>query len=477
MVYVQVIFPIFLAIMAVWISSNRLRPWLLPISGTVHTALTLGALFWPSWCTPNEWLVLDPLGKIVLLNVSVLYLLCSFHAVGYLHHRKERPNKVFVACLLAFIGMLSLVIWSHHLGLMWISIEGTTLITAPLIYFNKSRHSIEAAWKYLMVGSVGIALALLGTFFLSYSALRGGLGGTMDFVVFLENGTALSKPWLHAAFILLLIGYGTKMGLAPMHTWKPDAYGEAPGVVGALLAGGMTSGAFIAITRVWLICNAAGEAAFASRILVVMGLFSMAVAGVFMINQRDFKRMLAYSSVEHMGILVLSLGLGAPAAFGTFFHMITSTMTKGMLFLSAGNIRRAYESKNTDQVMGAMRRLPISGTLFLVGFLAMTGTPPFGPFASEFTILNNALSKGQFLVAGLFLFFMLVVFFGMGITVLKVVFGEVPEDVTTSHYQDGVLTAVPLLAFLGIIILLGIAIPEPLRALLEEAVAFIGNPV
>ena len=299
----------------------------------------------------------------------------------------------------------------------------------------------------------------------------------MDFVIFLENGETLSKLWLHTAFILLLIGYGTKMGLAPMHTWKPDAYGEAPGVVGALLAGGMTSGAFIAITRVWMICNAAGEAAFVSRILLVMGLFSMAVAGVFMINQRDFKRMLAYSSVEHMGILTLSLGLGIPAAFGTLFHMITSTMTKGMLFLSAGNIRRAYESKHTDQVMGAIRRLPISGTLFLVGFLAMTGTPPFGPFASEFTILNNALFNGQYLVAGLFLFFMLIVFFGMGITVLKVVFGEVPEDVTTSHYQDGILTAVPLLVFLAIIVVLGIAIPLPLRALLEEAAAFMGNPV
>lgn len=477
MVYAQVFSPIFLAVLSVLIPSNRWRPWLLPVSGILHTAFTLGALLWPSWCSPNEWLVLDPLGKVVLLNVSILYLLCSFHAVGYLHHRKERPNKAFVACLLAFIGMLSLVIWSHHLGLMWISIEGTTLMTAPLIYFNKSKQSIEAAWKYLMVGSVGIALALLGTFFLAYSALRGGLGGTMDFTVFLEHGGELSKPWLHAAFILLLIGYGTKMGLAPMHTWKPDAYGEAPGVVGALLAGGMTSGAFIAITRVWLICNAAGESVFVSRILLIMGLFSMAVAGVFMINQRDIKRMLAYSSVEHMGILTLSLGLGAPAAYGTLFHMITSTMTKGMLFLSAGNIRRAYESKNTDQVMGAMRRLPISGTLFLVGFLAITGTPPLGPFASEFTLLSNALSGGQYLVAGLFLFFMLVVFFGMGITVLKVVFGEVTEGVATSHYQDGILTAVPLLVFLGIIVVLGIAIPAPLRNLLEAAASFMGNPM
>ena len=477
MVYVQVAFPLFLAIVAMLVPSNRYRPWLLPTAGVVHAVTTLLVLIWPGWCNQNEWLVLDPIGKIVLINVSVLYLLCSFYAIGYLHHRKERPNRVFTACLLAFIGLLSLVIWSRHMGIMWVAIEGTTLMTAPLIYFNNSPRSIEATWKYLMVGSVGIALALLGTFFLAYSSLQGGLSATLDFRVFLENGPMLSKPWLRAAFILLLIGYGTKMGLAPMHTWKPDAYGEAPGVVGALLAGGMTSGAFLALTRVWQICGVAGESVFSSRILLGMGLFSMAVAAIFMISQRDFKRMLAYSSIEHMGILVLGLGIGIPALFGTLLHVMTNTMTKGLLFLSAGNIHRAYASKSTDEVMGALRRLPLSGSLFLVGFLAITGSPPFGPFASLFSILNGAFASGRPGIGAAFLLFMLLVFIGMGITVLKVVQGEAPDEVNRSDYRDGFLTSAPLLLFLAIILVLGILIPAPLKALLDEAVSFMKSPV
>jgi hydrogenase-4 component F len=360
---------------------------------------------------------------------------------------------------------------------MWVAIEGTTLMTAPLIYFNHSPRSIEATWKYLMVGSVGVALALLGTFFLAYSSLQGGLPATLDFRVFLANGPMLSKPWLRAAFILLLIGYGTKMGLAPMHTWKPDAYGEAPGVVGALLAGGMTSGAFLALTRIWQICGAAGETAFSSRILLGMGLFSMAAAGIFMLSQRDFKRMLAYSSIEHMGILAIGLGLGIPALFGTLFHVMTNTMTKGLLFLSAGNIHRAYASKSTDQVMGALRRLPLSGSLFLIGFLAIAGSPPFGPFASLFSILNGAFEAGHPGVGAAFLVFMLLVFTGMGITVLKVVQGEAPDEVTRSDYRDGFLTSAPVLLFLAIVLVLGIMLPPPLKALLNEAVSFMKNPM
>lgn len=477
MVYIQVFFPVFLAGLAMLLPSNRFRPWLIPLAGLVHTASTIAVLIVPQWSSQNTWLVLDPVSKIILLNVSVLYLLCSFYAVGYLKYRIERSNRIFTACFLAFIGLLSLVIWSHHLGLMWVAIEGTTLVTAPLIYFNHSPRSIEATWKYLLVGSVGIALALLGTFFLAYSSVQGGLPGTLHFQDFLNNASGLSKPWLHAAFILLLIGYGTKMGLAPMHTWKPDAYGEAPGVVGAILAGGMTSGAFLALTRIYQICNAAGDAVFTSRLLLIMGLFSMAVAGIFMISQRDFKRMLAYSSIEHMGILTLGLGIGLPALFGTLFHVMTNAMTKGVLFLSAGNIHRAYASKTTDQVMGALKRLPLSGSLFLIGFLAITGSPPFGPFISEFSILNGAFTAGRFLTGALYLFFLLVVFIGMGITVLKVVQGPVPPDVAGSDYRDGFLTSAPILVFLAIVLVLGILIPNPLKTLFNDAVAFLGNPL
>ncbi|MBN2809387.1 MAG: hydrogenase [Deltaproteobacteria bacterium] len=472
---VLILLPLVMAALALIVPSNYWRPWLLPFTALIHTGATLAVILHPEWGSQTVWLKLDPVGTIILLTVSVLYLFSAFYAVGYLHFRRERPNRIFCASLLAFLGLVSLAIWAHHLGLMWVAIEGTTLVTAPLIYFNHTPRSIEATWKYLVVGSVGIALALLGTFFLAYAAMQGGFTASLNFMDLLKQAPGLSKIWFRAAFILMLVGYGTKMGLAPMHTWKPDAYGEASGVVGGIFAGGITSGAFLALLRIYQIGNAAGESQFMAGLLIFMGLFSMAVAGIFMISQRDIKRMLAYSSVEHMGILALGLGLGGPALFGTLLHVINNAMTKGLLFLSAGNIHRAYASKSTDQVRGALRRLPLSGALFLAGFLAITGSPPFAPFISEFSILNSAFSLEHFWAGGLFLGFLFLVFIGMGITVLKVVQGRVPEDVEESPYKDSFLTAAPILAFMAIVLGLGLYIPDFLQSLLRAAVSFLEN--
>ena len=477
MAFALIFLPLLMAALAAAIPSNRLRPWLLPVTGIAHLALTVVTLARPELTTSAAWLVLDPLGKLILLMVSTLFCFCSFYATGYLRIREERPNRVFCACLMTFLGIMSLVTWSHHLGLMWVAIEGTTLVTAPLIFFNHTQRSIEATWKYLLVGSVGIALALLGTFFLAYASLHTGMEPTLTLEGLLDHAPKLSKPWLHAAFVLLLVGYGTKMGLAPMHTWKPDAYGEAPGVVGAMLAGGVTSCAFLALLRTYHVCLAAGEGAYVSRLLLFMGVLSMAVASLFMVGQRDFKRMLAYSSVEHMGILVLGLGIGAPALYGTLLHVVTNGLTKGVLFLSAGNIHRAYGSKSTEQVCGAMRRLPLSGTLFLAGFLAITGSPPFGPFISEFSILNGAFDAGRFAIGGLFLFLLLVVFIGMGATVLKVVQGRASFEARNTPYRDSFLTAAPIAILMLLVLLVGLYIPAPLNTLIRDAVLFLeGQP-
>src|SRR5205823_1032229 len=272
-------------------------------------------------------------------------------------------------------------------------------------------------------------------------------------------------------FVLLFIGYGTKMGLAPMHTWKPDAYGEAPSIVGTLLAGGVTSCAFLAILRVYQICSAGAEADFAREIVIFMGLLSMGIAAVFMVRQRDFKRMLAYSSVEHMGILVLGIGIGGDAVFGALLHLINNGLTKGVLFLSAGNIHRAYGSKLTDHVQGALQRVPCSGALFLAGFLAITGAPPFGPFISEFTIASAAVGSAQYVVGGLFLLLLCLIFIGMGSTVLGMVQGTPATRTDDNGYYDSIATVAPIVLFLAAVLLLGVYIPPPLEILLREAAA------
>jgi hydrogenase-4 component F len=475
MAFLLIFLPLVAAVAAALFRSNRMRPLLLPVAAVPHSIITLYAVFNTTFEYHGTWLALDPVGKVVLLLVSILYLFCSFYAVSYLGYRKERDNRIFVICLLCFLSAISLVTLAQHLGLLWVAIEATTLVTAPLIYFNHTRLSLEATWKFLLVGSVGIALALLGTFFIAYSSVHAGLPATLTYATLIQNADSLSKVWLHAGFILLLVGYGTKMGLAPMHTWKPDAYGESPGLVGAIFAGATTSCAFLAFLRIYHVCLAAGEQMFMSKLLLSIGFLSMAVAALFMIHQRDLKRLLAYSSVEHMGILIIGLGIGAPALYGTLLHVVMNGLTKGVLFLSVGNIHRAYGSKNIDQVHGAMRLLPLSSSMFFAAFFAITGSPPFGPFISEFSILNGAFEARAYTTAGLLLFFLCLVFIGMGATVLSAVQGSIPGVYQEKKsFQDSFGSVAPVISLMILVLMLGIIIPAPLLNLINNAVQFLG---
>lgn len=472
MLFILILIPLLASGVALLMPSDRSRPWLLPPVAMAHLVVALIAIDRHSKARLGGWLWLDPPGRLVLLLLSVLFVICAVYTTGYLRYREDRSNRVFVACLLFFLAAGTLVAMAQHLGLMWIAMEFATLSMAPLIYFNRTARSIEATWKYLMIGSVGIAVALLGSFFMAYSAMGSGPPSLL-FSDLMARATTLNATWVRMAFVLLLVGYGTKMGLAPMHTWKPDAYGEAPGVVGALLAGGLTSCAFLALLRINHVCCAAGQQQFTSHLMIFMGLLSMAVAAIFTLGQKDIKRMLAYSSVEQMGILMLGAGIGGIALFGALLHMLNNGITKGVLFLSAGNIHRSYQSKSTDEVRGAMRRLPLSGTIFMIGFLAITGSPPFGPFVSEFTILTGGLQDHWYWISALFLLLMLVVFIGMGRTVLTVVQGRPLPGRPASAYRDRLLTGLPLVVSLGLVLMMGTHIPAPLAAMVHRAAVFL----
>src|SRR5512139_109730 len=467
--------PLALSAVGLAVPSNRRRPLVL-LAGALAHAGGVAALFAaPPPAPDGAWLAFDPIGKVTLLTATTLFLASAVYAQGYLSRRADRDNRVFVGGLLALLAAMTTVALSHHLGVTWVAMEAATLATAPLIYFNQNARSLEAAWKYLLIGSLGIALALLGTFFLALSGAAPGGPRSLVVEELVRAGPALSRPWVRAAFIFLLVGYGTKMGLAPLHSWKPDAYGEAPGLLGALLAGGLTNFAFLSIARVFQVTRAAGDDAFARDALVGLGLLSIALAAVFVVGQRDFKRMLAYSSVEHMGILALGIGLGGGAAGGAFFHSMNNGLTKGVLFLSAGNIHRAFGSKSTDEVRGAARRLPLSGPLFLAGFLAVTGSPPFSPFFSEFAILNGAFGAGRFAVGALFLAFLAVIFVGMATTVLAVVQGDPGDAPVVPNTGDSWLTAAPPLALLVLVLFLGLFLPQGLKDLFGAAAGLVGG--
>lgn len=463
------------ALAAALLPSERFRPLLIPAVGLLHAYYSLRLAFAPQPYPPDAMLGLDALGRLILLVVSLLFAASSLYAVGYFRTHPTWGNRIFIVCLLVFLGAMSLAAAARNFGLLWVAVEATTVISAPLIYFNRNRLSIEATWKYLLICSVGIALAMLGLMFVAYAGLQAGQGPGLQIDRMLAEAGLLSKPWLRTGFVFLLVGFGTKMGLAPLHTWKPDAYGEAPGLVGALLAGGLTSVSLLAVLRALQIMTAAGEDILARQFLLILGILSLIFAAIFVIRQRDIKRMLAYSSVEHMGILAVGLAVGKLAAYGAMFHVMNNALTKGALFMCAGNIHRYFGSKRMCETRGAAAALPWSATLFLIGFLAITGSPPFGPFISQLTIIRGIFDGGNVLLGIGFPFLLLIIFIGMSTTVMPVVLAPAEADPSPGEgAKETWLTVLSPLLLMSAVLVLGLSLPEPLRHLFQEAADLIG---
>ena len=460
------------AIAALW-PDNRTRPWLLPVVGFAHVAMTFWLFIHPPIVASEAWLGFDPLARALLPVVSLLFFVSTTYGVSYLRIRSERPNRAFVASLLAILGLMSAGHQARHLGLLWITTEAVTLAAVPLIHFNRTPSAFEATWKYLLVGGTGIALSLLGSFCLGYASIYGGGAGDLTFNSLIAQGAGLSRPWVLIAWVLLLVGYGTKMGLAPMHTWKPDAYGEASGMVGAILAGGVTTVAFTAILRVHSVVAAAGAGQIADLTLLAIGLFSMVVAALFLLGTPDFKRMLAYSSVEHMGILCVGAALGAAGVTAALFHVWSNSLTKGSLFLSAGNLRRAAGSSKMDDVRGMISLTPRSATLFVIGLFAVTACPPFGPFFSELQVIKASLSAWHGAATAIFAICLMLAFCGMTRVVFGITYGT-PHPAAQANSRNFVETLgviVPPILLLCLSLYVGLFTPDILREAWQAAVA------
>jgi hydrogenase-4 component F len=491
MILALLLVPALAGLLALAIRGDRLRRGLLVAAAAAHSALSVAACLAPPPPLAEGWLLLDPLGRLLLAVTSILFLAAAVYGVNYLRSeapgRREdfqegliftnAPEAVFTGCLLLFLATMTLACVSHHLGLLWVAIEATTLASAPLIYFHRHRRSLEATWKYLLVCSVGIALALFGNFLLAVAASGAGREQAPLLIGDLAaRGPALDPAWLKAAFLFLVVGYGTKMGLAPLHTWLPDAHSEAPSVVSALLSGALLNCAFLAILRVEMVCGAAGIASWAEEVLVVLGLLSMATAAVFIAGQPDYKRMLAYSSVEHMGILALGVGLGGAATYGALLHAVNHSLAKGLLFLAAGNILAAYRTKSVPEVRGVLRVLPATGVLWIAGFLAIAGSPPFGPFLSEITILKAAIDGGHGWIAAAYVLLLAAVFVGMSITVLGMAQGWPPGTWERRRGGEALLSIAPIAALAALVLILGLYVPPAVSNLIRAAARDLGGP-
>jgi hydrogenase-4 component F len=468
-----VLVPAFAALGAYAHRAVAFRTGWLVTAALVHA----GLVAWV-WANPPEaalggWIAADALGLIVLTVVSGLFAMSAIYAVGYLRRENPRGGRAFVSCLLAFLASASLVTLSQHVGVLWVGMEATTLSLAPLIYHRADRRSLEAVWKYLMLSSVGIALALLGVFFMATAQF--GVPGDRPLVLadLVRDASRLNATWLRASFVFLLAGYGTKMGLAPLHTWKPDTYGEAPSLVGGLMAGGLTSCAFLGVARAYQVLAGAGLTGFAQPLLLAFGLASLVVAAAFVLGQTDVKRLLAYSSVEHMGLLVLGLGFGGVGAYGTVLHVVNNALAKGLLFLATGNVVLAAGTPLVAKLKGFSRALPVSAALLVVGLLAATGSPPFGSFVSEFTILRAAVASGHVALALVVAALILVIFAGMGRSILAVFHGQ-PGNSGRPGAEDPWLLAGPVV-LAAAVLLLGVYLPGPLGRSLSGAAAALGG--
>ena len=375
-----------------------------------------------------------------------------------------------------FVFTMLLAVTTDDVGLMWVAVEGTTLASVFLVNFEGTRASLEAAYKYLLICSVGIAIAFLGTVLVYFADIQlfSDEVDALRWTTLLRVAPRLPPRVMELAFVFLVVGYGTKAGLVPMHTWLPDAHSEAPAPVSALMSGVLLAVGVYALLRFKPVVDLAAGPAFARRILLALGLASMAVAALFLWTSQNFKRMLAYSSVEHIGIACLGLGFGgAWGVAGALLHIGNHALAKSALFLLAGRIRAAYDSAEVLAVRGLMGPLPRTGGAFLAAMLALMGLPPFGLFTSEVMIFGAGFREGRVGVAAVGLVLLVLAFAGLLRTTQTMLHG-VPARPPV-HASRGAWPAVPVVVALLLLLLTGLAWPPGLARALDRIAAVVAG--
>ena len=365
----------------------------------------------------GTYIILDMPGAWVTLCTAIVYLLASIYAVGYMRLLVEEEREQLWSFYALFAGFALTVLFSavmNNAGLYWIAIELTTLVSTFLVGFERAAESIEAAWKYIIIVSAGISLALLGTvlFYWSGSFVLGPVFD-MTWDNLQQAAPRMNATLVTLAYLLVLVGYGTKVGLAPMHSWLPDAHSESPAPVSAMLSGALLNGAMLGIIRYLAVCDAAGIGHFARTVLIALGVSSLLVGALFIVRQDGIKRLMAYSSVEHMGVVALGVGFGGLLGIaGAFYHMLNHSLNKSLMFFGAGNVMRSFGTKDIAAIRGVWTRFPVQGSLWLAGAAAITGAPPFGLFLSELIILRAGLERGYAWAVYSMIVLLLVIFVG-----------------------------------------------------------------
>jgi len=449
----------------------------------VTAPIELGAVIWAIRAVLHDgsygiesFFLLDALGAVILLPVVLVGFSATYYSIGYLRMELAKgiiaPPKVkqFFILLHLFLMAMYLAIVTINPIIMWIAIEATTLSTAFLISFYNKPSSMEAAWKYLIINSIGLLLGFFGTLLFLSPTAGSTVEGLVNWHMLMTQISTLDPLVLKIAFIFVLIGYGTKVGLVPLHTWLPDAHSKAPSPISALLSGALLNVALLAVIRFKIVTDASVDVSFTRDLLIIFGLASVIVSAFLIFPQKNYKRLFAYSSIEHMGIIAVGLGFGGIASFGALLHIMYHSLAKSILFFTAGNVLLKYGSTKIPNIRGIISTLPVTGVIIIFGFLAITGIPPFGTFLTELYILSAGIAIHP-VVTVVVLLMVALAFVGFLRHVVAMVFGN-PLNPTPIG-ESGLWTVFPPLFMLLLLLLGSILLPEQLRTLIESAALFL----
>ncbi|PJG83080.1 hydrogenase 4 subunit F [Caviibacterium pharyngocola] len=428
----------------------------------------------------NNWIYIDALSAIFIGLIGIVGVLAGVYSVGYINtelargHLDERGNHLYHGFLHLFFFTMLLSVTTNNVILMWVGIEATTLSSAFLVGIYAHRTALEAAWKYIIICSVGVAFGLYGTIltFSDANTLLSDPSQAIFWSAINQQAQGLNPTLMHLAFVFILIGFGTKCGLFPMHTWLPDAHSEAPSPVSAILSAVLLNCAMLVVLRYYILVSKAVGPDYPQTLLLVFGLLSTGIASFFIIMQHDIKRKLAYHSIENMGLIGFAFGLGGPIGmFAGLLHTITHSLAKALLFCASGNILLKYHSRDIQNVRGMWVASPITAVLFAGGALALGGVPPFGMFASEFAIVVAGIYSGNVGLAVLCLIFLTIALAGLTTMLLKTVLGKPTEGVEIGESDKSSL--VVLAIYLLLLLAMGVYIGEPILQLLKTSVGII----
>lgn len=468
------LFPLLACLILFIFKKRALNSLMLNVYAVIHFITSLAyCLDWDFLPIQDscKFFAVDSTNKIFLMVMSIVFLAVAIYNHGYMKNETALTRKLrhYTYMVLFFVFSMTGAILSTNLGITWVFIEGTTLASAYLIYFNKTKHSIEAAWKYVFICSIGIALAFAGIIFLTIAT--GNLNSL--FYSDLYNNAALFNPfWLKLAFVFILFGIGTKMGLAPVHFWLPDAHAEAPSPISALLSATLLNSAFLMILNVFRVMVIANCDSYARIMLMTMGFVSLFVTAVFVYHINNYKRMLAYSSIENMGILAIGTALGGVGILAAMIHLIGHSLIKASFFLTSGNVLHLYNTKKIKSVTGLLKRDRKTGWLWVASFLGIAAFPPSVLFVSEFLMIKTMVLKEHYILCALFMLLLTIVLYGLGKAVIKMSFSsdkdEQAEEVTTEKF--GWTMYAPQVVMLTLAFIIGVYMPQGLVVMIINAV-------